>query len=109
MRHNNAEDKNKQTEPTEFLKTEKALGYNRSPRRAERPVETSCTVHVLSVDSLPLLPYSIDVVARNLGVFGAPKPRESHIPAHGFLNILLIVFREIQVHLVLITARGTST
>lgn len=72
--------------------------------RAKRPIETSSTVHVLSVFRLLLLPNTIDIVARYLGVFRGSEFRESHAFAHQRIHIIFILSTRIHIHFIAGTA-----
>lgn len=59
-------------------------------RRTQRPVESTDTVHVLSVFGLLVLPHTIQlVIPRHFCVFGTPEADETHHPLHRSLLILV--------------------
>jgi hypothetical protein len=69
-----------------------------SPRRAKRSVESSLAVHILSVFCLLLLAHAVNVIPRNLCVFGASEFGEAQAAPHEHLNIILLI-GVINVHL----------
>ena len=50
--------------------------------RAQRPIEPSNTVHVLSVLRLLLLSHAVDIVPLHLRILSRLEPREAHCPSH---------------------------
>lgn len=88
-------------------KGQKASREDKSPRRTERPIETARAVHILAVLARLLFAHTVDIVSRDLGVFGRPEPGESHALSHHRLHLILVgVFLEIHVHFLRVT---TST
>lgn len=60
------------------------------PRRTQRPVESTDTVHVLSVLGLLVLPHTVQlVVSRHFCVFGTPEADETHHSLHRGLLVLI--------------------
>ena len=61
-----------------------------SSRRTERPIEPSLPIHILSVLRSLLLPYTIDLVSRNLLVLCRIECFEAHhLPQQGILRVFI--------------------
>lgn len=76
----------------------KVVAYE-SPRWTEWPIETACAVHVLAVLALLLLAHTVDIVPRNLGIFGGSESGKTHaLSHHRFHLILVCVFLEVHFH-----------
>jgi hypothetical protein len=73
--------------------------------RTERPVESSLTVHVLSVHCLLLFPHTVDVVSRHFGILRAPEFRKTHGLAHQCLHFIFFDrYIRLQLHRVLVSS-----